>query len=784
MIWRTIHYDFSFASLFLLLVFPLAACLWFLYQDRKNKLQAFASPHILEKILEKRELFWFKTFLFCLAWICGVIALMQPKGNERYAAASSVAPSALSAQSDKHLRRKAHEVILLIDASASMNIADASGKTRLEAAKAIADDLISRLKGENVSLFAFTGTTLPIVPSTLDYLFTRLMLKQIEINEGETEGTNIELALEFVKKLYFEKPSPVTKTVILFSDGGDTRLVGLNPEQTKQAIQEIISPVVNAEENNLHVFAVGLGSLEGGTVPGVSFQGHPVISSLEEPLLRKLTIAGRGDLFILGDMTSLQIAQKLAQNIAREESFIDTTEQPLPDQQDNTHLYDLYFQIPLGIAILALAGCLFLPDTRKKRAPLLSILLILGITTSLHAQDPTQLARAYFEAGDYSQAKREYEWLLDDNMPQWQQEILQYDIGTVLLSQGSWEEAIPHFQLAINTSLPVLKQRAIANLAAARLMQLQAQLSTLPKDSPVSIQLFLLFRQALFDIERAHTTQCELETFEGAITADASVCPPFFNAEYEKAQKYLQSAVHTLTEIRPMKARIQDAIAYLYSGDKQSKANPASSLQPAAILENLIAQEEFLLLLYQLKAEGSPQSPEAAQEWGDISLPDLQQLTVEKAQTFPLAVLARQHVVFSAADSENSCQCHPWNEVIPLFYSGYQHATQASASSKEENPNSQESSLIEESIKKAVVSWKEALTKMHSPPPPSKQSESKPQQPKSAPESESEQEQPSPGATQNTKLYDLLRTLQDMEQDDKSKPVFKTATSGDEERPW
>lgn len=760
MIWRTIHYDFAFASLLLLLVIPLAGCLFFLYQDRKNRLQAFATPRILETILEKRQLFWVKTFLYCLAWVCAVIAFMQPKGNERYIT-SAKEPSSLATHAEKPLRKKAHEVILLMDASSSMNIADVSARTRLEAAKVIADDLISRLHGENVSLFAFTGSTMQIVPSTLDYLFTRLMLREIQINEGETEGTNIRLALDFVKKLYFEKPSPTTKTVILFSDGGDTRLVGLNPEQTKQAVKEIISPIANAEENNLRVFAVGIGSSTGAQVPGVSFQGHPIVSSLEEALLRKLSILGRGDLFIVGNTTSLQIAQKLAQNIARDESFVDATELAPPDQKDNTHLYDLYFQIPLGIAILALAGCLFLPDTRRRRSSLLSLLLVLS-NTALQAQDPTQLARAYFEAGDYPQAQREYEWLLDDSMPQWQQEILQYNIGTALLAQGEWEKAMPLLQGIANTSLPVLKPRAAANLAVARLMQLQAQLQTLPKGSPVSIQLFLLFRQALFEVERAHTTWCELETLEGSTT-----CPSSMSPDYEKAQHYLQSVVHSLTESRPMKARIQDAIAYLYHRNEASQTDQLSDRQPAAILENLIAQEEFLLLLYQLT--------EAIHEWGDISLPNLQQLTVEEAQTFSQAVLSHQTAIFRSLQSQLRCQCHPWDEVIPLFYAGYRHAVIAATYAKQENRELQDS--VEESIKQAIISWKEALTKLRAPPSQSKQPESKPQK------QEPSDSQP-PSEPQNTKLYELLRTLQDMEQDDKSKPVFKTATGGEDNRPW
>lgn len=771
MIWRTILYDFPTALLLVLLLIPIIACFIFLYQDRKSKLHAFAVPRILEVILEKRSstLFWTKVFLYCLAWICGVIALAQPKGNERYVTKSPQIKAAIPFYQDlkNKMRKKTHEVIFLLDASASMNISDTYGKTRLDAAKEIADDLISRLQGENIALFAFTSNAMQIVPSTLDYLFTRLMLRQIQINEGETEGTNIKLALGFLQRLYDERPISATKTLILFSDGGDTRLTGLNSAETKQEIQEIISPITDAEEKNLRVFVVGIGSLEGSEVPGVFYQGHPVRSALEEPLLRKLSIAGRGDLFLTNNMTALQISQKLALNIARDDSFVDVTGMETRSQKGETHVYDLYFQLPLGIGIAALAICLVLPDTRKK----LLLILVLFHST-LNAQEEMQLAHAYFESENYPQAKRTYEWLLEENMPEWQQDILKYNIGTTLLAQGEWEEAIPYFQLVVDTSLPLLKQRATANLAVGRLMQLQTELHALSANSPVSIQLFLLFRQALLEMENAHQAWCELGALEGT-----KPCP-FIGTDYTNAQQYLQAVVQSLIRSRPMKTRIMDAIAHLY-GKQDASKDPTADQSPKKILKDLIAKAEFLLLLHQLQ----PQSSEDIQDWKEVyqQLSPLQQQTVEKADTFLPSVINQQNDAFSSSDSSLSrCQCHPWDEVIPLFYQGYQQAKLAATFARKKNKDLQENHRVKEWTKKAVVFWKEALNKMNNASSPS-------EQPKTEPEPQ--QNEPYNQDTQNhqeaTQLHNLLRTLQNMEQDDRSKPAFKTATgTGGESKPW
>lgn len=371
MIWQAIQFDWPSAGLLLMIVIAIAWLLFFLYNYRKKKLQTFANQAVLEAILEKREpiFYWIKVFLYCLAWICGVFALMQPKGNERYISTAFNGQVSMEKPTlqNAHLRKNAHEVIFLVDASASMKIADVQGKTRLDVAKEIVDDVIRHLKGETISLVAFTSATMQIVPSTLDYLFTRLMLKQISINEGETEGTSIKQALEFVRQQFFAANSLKTKTLIVLSDGGDTDLVGLSPDKRKQEMMDIVSPIHDAEKKNLRVFAVGLGSLKGQEIPGVSFEGHPVISALEEPLLRRISATGRGELFVVNEMTPFQISQKLSQNIARDESFVDSSvELPFSDAGENTHVYDLYYQIPLAVAILALMGCLLIPDTRKK----------------------------------------------------------------------------------------------------------------------------------------------------------------------------------------------------------------------------------------------------------------------------------------------------------------------------------------------------------------------------------------------------------------------------------
>lgn len=371
MIWRSLQFDWPGASAFFAVALLIGWGCFLLYRYRQRKLREFASQPVLDVVEEKRDpfIYWLKVFLYCLAWVCAVFALMQPKGNERYLSTTPGGQIAAEKKAPEktRLRKNTHEVIFLVDASASMNIVDVSSKSRLDVAKEIVDDVIRHLKGENVSLFAFTSATIQMVPSTLDYLFTRLMLQQIQVNESETEGTDIKQALEFLKNLYFAKGSSRTKTLIVLSDGGDTRLEGLTGELRQQAIAEIISPAEDAREKKLRIFSVGIASLKGKDIPGMKFQGHPVVSALEEPLLRKLSNEGDGELFVVAEMNPLDISQALSLKISRDESFVDVDgDLSPPDMGVGTQIYDYYFQVPLAIAILALMGCLLIPDTQKK----------------------------------------------------------------------------------------------------------------------------------------------------------------------------------------------------------------------------------------------------------------------------------------------------------------------------------------------------------------------------------------------------------------------------------
>ncbi|MBA3815135.1 MAG: VWA domain-containing protein [Parachlamydiaceae bacterium] len=365
--WRAIHYDWPEISLLLFVVLFLFAAFASLYSYRQNKLAALADQRLLAFIQEPRRSlpFWVKSLLFCAAWIFGVLALMQPKGNGRYPI--SISEQLNNAAKTQTVRQMKQDIVFLIDASDSMNVADTqTGKTRLNEAKEIVEEIVSRLQGQNAALLAFTSKTMQLVPLTTDYLFTRLMLRQLSINEGETAGTDLLQALIRVDELFVTNDTQGQTTLIMLTDGGDTHLESLQGKEREEYMQKIVNTVRNVNTKKLQVYVVGLGSLQGKEIPGVTFKGHAVVSGLNEDLLRKISRATNGEIFLSNKMTTLQTAdgilEDLKANLQFQEKIITSRIEPNQDEL----VYDLYYQIPLGLGIIVLSLALLLPETRRK----------------------------------------------------------------------------------------------------------------------------------------------------------------------------------------------------------------------------------------------------------------------------------------------------------------------------------------------------------------------------------------------------------------------------------
>jgi len=411
------------------------------------------------------HIFWAKTAFSMVGWALICTALMQPLSKGEY-------PEELRLLSKQKvtsgLQLKPQDVYLLMDASTSMSIKDMSGNTsRFEFAKQVVDQVVSQLSGERVALDAFTTELIPLSPLTNDYLFVRLMLKQLDLNEKEHAGTDFQVALS----KFLSDNSDAIKTLVFLSDGGDTQLEYSSGEEYQKRLTDILEPIKEAKK--LKVLTIGVGALKESQIPGLEYEGKPVYTKLDESILQKMAQQGHGRYFRAIDHSLIDLSSAIVSDIEKEKEFVQS-------DRGDLLIKTLYFQIPLGWGILLFALVLVLPDTFAKRVvnTFSALLLMMNFTLPASEKEDMPEAAAYYDVGEYRNARELYEQKAQEtDLQPWERAILLYNIGTAYLSEGNWKEAIDTLKavpLEDNPS-PLLRERRDRNLAIAEALKNQSR---------------------------------------------------------------------------------------------------------------------------------------------------------------------------------------------------------------------------------------------------------------------------------------------------------------------
>ncbi len=118
---------------------------------------------------------------------------------------------------------------------------------------------------------------------------------------------------------------------------------------------------------NLKVYTVGLGQLKSGIIPKVTTEdGKSVESRLEPEILKKIAEANHGKYYAAYEWNVWELASELAKSVDQrtfQKAVVEVSRKVLSVSQDEK-IADLYFQIPLGLAILLLIAGLYWPDVR------------------------------------------------------------------------------------------------------------------------------------------------------------------------------------------------------------------------------------------------------------------------------------------------------------------------------------------------------------------------------------------------------------------------------------
>jgi Ca-activated chloride channel homolog len=264
----------------------LAAVGWLIVRAeraRRNALARFGELDVLRRsssLVSQRH----STRVWALRVVAvglGVVALARPQAGER----------------ESELVRTGRDVLVLLDLSRSMGVSDVSTgavsglSTRLAAAKRFAWDVMSSYPGDRVGLVVFGGSAFLQLPFTSERASLRLFLDAASPDDLGDPATDVSAALLTAVSAFEHEGETGRRAVLIVTDG-----------ESGEGDLDAAAEALRAEE--LPVFAIGVGSAQGGPVPADSADtpepyhrdhiGRVVVSRLEEGDLRRVAESSGG----------------------------------------------------------------------------------------------------------------------------------------------------------------------------------------------------------------------------------------------------------------------------------------------------------------------------------------------------------------------------------------------------------------------------------------------------------------------------------------------------------
>lgn len=311
--------------------------------------------------------------------------------------------------------------------------------------------------------------------------------------------------------------------------------------------------------------------------------------------------------------------------------------------------------------------------------------------------------------------------------------------------------------------------------AETSLNQTKKTLNTLMREifgkEPLAVNLQKLlasYKLAMLQDPLQETTllglQNEQKEMKETLTAEKGEVFSELKEIFNSAEKNLSIALESLRNSKAIEARMFTEEAQHLIKIMTRQFEPLTRHAAKQILEWGIEDQEWALRLNRLNQQLD--NPNATGDTHAL-LVESQSFVLKTVHNFAEELIKQQQ-----HDFENSqCQDRPWDEVVPLFDHGVQDAKQVQELLNQTPPTSRTAIPLQERV---IKSWREALQLMIKPKK-SKKEEEKPQEQPQAPEPES---------LSDDKLNQTLHQLQEMEQDDRSKPNFNTGTHKQDLKPW
>jgi len=303
------------------LLIPMAVALRFLLRRRRALLELLGERQA-EQVRRTQRRHRLRVILILLAFAFGALALARPQWGE-------VKQTILT---------RGVDCIIAVDVSLSM-LADDEKPNRLDKARRLAADLIAKLEGNRIGLVAFAGSSVTLVPLTLDVSALRIFLDSLDTDLIDEPGSSLRRVISRAIEA-FRSVGKDRRVLILLTDGEDQE------SQPIEAAREAASSGVN-------ILAVGIGSSEGSYIPLESLgavrlkkdaEGRPVVTRVNDALLKEICEITGGRYWR---------ATALGTEVDEIGDFISRLEKGEIGSRSVAQRQERY-QIPLAIAILLL----------------------------------------------------------------------------------------------------------------------------------------------------------------------------------------------------------------------------------------------------------------------------------------------------------------------------------------------------------------------------------------------------------------------------------------------
>ncbi len=273
-----INYIFINSTLLYLILIPIAILIWYFFQHLRisSSIIFTDTKSLTNETTIKKQLRHLPYLLKVISCILLIIALARPQSSTNWEESTT----------------EGIDIVLAIDVSTSM-LAEDLKPNRIEAAKNVAVNFISKRVNDRIGLVIFAGESFTQCPLTTDHNVLINLFKDLKSGTIE-DGTAIGMGLATgVNRL--KESTAISKVIILLTDGvNNTGMV--NP----------LTAAEIAKQFGIRVYTIGVGTEEGLAPVSTPYGTQYMEVNIDEKTLQDIATLTDGKYFRATNKNSLR----------------------------------------------------------------------------------------------------------------------------------------------------------------------------------------------------------------------------------------------------------------------------------------------------------------------------------------------------------------------------------------------------------------------------------------------------------------------------------------------